>query len=178
MMAMRSIWAVAKNTIAQAMRMKIAVVIFLLLLVLLPLMVMITEGDGSLKGKLQTFMSYGLSLMSIMLCMLTIAISCFTLSNDIKFKHIFLVVTKPVMRFQILVGKFIGLVIIEVFLITIFAVIIYAGTMFIPRLSKASDAEIAMVIVSFLQHVGSCRFILIRSFCRSERRRCMRSLRM
>jgi hypothetical protein len=148
-MAMRSIWAVAKNTIAQAMRMKIAVVIFLLLLVLLPLMVMITEGDGSLKGKLQTFMSYGLSLMSIMLCMLTIAISCFTLCNDIKFKHIFLVVTKPVRRFQILVGKFIGLVIIEIFLITIFAAIIYAGTMFIPRLSKASDAEIAMVNSQF-----------------------------
>lgn len=142
---MRSIWAVAKNTIAQVMRMKVAVVIVLLLLVLLPMMVVITEGDGSLKGKLQTFVSYGLSLMSLMLCMMTIAISAYTLSSDIEGKHIFLVVTKPIRRFQILIGKFVGLVILDIFILSVFAVIIYAGTAFIPRLSKSSAEEIAMV---------------------------------
>lgn len=142
---MRSIWAIAKNTIAQALRMKVAVLIILLLLVMLPMMAMITEGDGSLKGKLQTFVSYGLSLMSLMLCMFTIAISSYLLANDIKRKHIFLVVTKPVMRFQIICGKFLGVVLLDIFLLAVFAVMIYSGTKLIPRLSDASDAERALV---------------------------------
>ena len=142
---MRSIWAVAKNTIAQALRMKVAVLIILLLLVMLPLMAMITEGDGTLKGKLQTFVSYGLSLMSLMLCMFTITISSYILANDIKRKHIFLVVTKPVRRFQIICGKFLGVVLLDIFLLAIFAVMIYSGTKLIPRLSGAGDAEKALV---------------------------------
>ena len=56
---MRSVWAVARNTLAQAVRMRIAVVVFLLLIILLPLMSMVMDGDGTLKGKLQTFTSYG-----------------------------------------------------------------------------------------------------------------------
>ena len=91
---MHSIWAVARNTLAQALRMKIAVVVILLLLVLLPLMSVVMGGDGTLLGKLQTFTSYGLGLISFLLCILTIAISAFTLSNDIKRQYIFLVITK------------------------------------------------------------------------------------
>ena len=142
---MRSIWAIAKNTIAQALRMKVAVLIILLLLVMLPMMAMITEGDGSLKGKLQTFVSYGLSLMSLMLCVFSITISTYTLANDIRRKHIFLVITKPIRRFQIVLGKFLGVVLLDIFLLAIFAVMIYSGTKLIPRLSNAGDAERALV---------------------------------
>mgnify|MGYP001824314248 CR=1 FL=1 len=86
---MHSIWAVTRNTLAQALRMKIAVVISLLLLVLLPIMSVVMGGDGTLLGKLQTFTSYGLGLISLLLSVLTIAISAYSLSNDIKRKHIF-----------------------------------------------------------------------------------------
>ncbi|RKY05747.1 MAG: hypothetical protein DRP56_08660, partial [Planctomycetota bacterium] len=101
---MHSIWAVARNTLAQALRMKIAAVVVLLLLILLPLMSMVMDGDGTLLGKLQTFTSYGLGLISLLLCVLTIAISTFTLSNDIKRKHIFLVITKPIRRWELILG--------------------------------------------------------------------------
>ena len=72
---MRSIWAVATNTIKQAMRMKVAAVFLILLLVLLPVMGLSATGDGTLKGRLQTFVSYGLSLTAILLSLLTIIIS-------------------------------------------------------------------------------------------------------
>jgi len=64
---MRRVWAVARNTIAAALRMKVAVVVIVLLLILLPLMSMIMVGDGTLHGKLQTFVSYGLSLTTLLL---------------------------------------------------------------------------------------------------------------
>jgi len=140
---MHSVWAVARNTIAQAVRMKVAVIIIILLVILLPLMSVIMVGDGTLLGKLQTFVSYGLSLTSLLLCFLTIAVSTYTLTNDIKRMQIHLVVTKPIRRFEILAGKLLGVVILDVLLLSVFAGVIYCLALFIPRISEAGADELA-----------------------------------
>lgn len=139
---MRSVWAVARNTIAQALRMKIVFVVVILLLAILPLMSKIIVGDETLHGKLQTFVSYGLSLMTMLLCILTIAVSTHTLSNDIKRKYIFLVITKPLHRYQIICGKLLGVVIVDFVLLVIFSSIIYGLTMFMPRITDAEAWEV------------------------------------
>ncbi|MHC5162025.1 MAG: ABC transporter permease [Planctomycetota bacterium] len=126
---MRSIWAVARNTLAQAVRMKIAAVVVLLLLILLPLMSMVMDGDGTLLGKLRTFTSYGLGLIGMLLCILTIAVSTFTLSNDIKRKHIFLVITKPIRRWELVVGKLLAIVFLNIVLLGVFSGIVYGCTL-------------------------------------------------
>ena len=140
---MRSVWAVAKNTIAQALRMKVATVIILLLLILLPLMSGIMEGDGTLKGKLQTFVSYSLSLTSFLLCLFTIAISTYSLTHDVKYKQIHLVVTKPIHRFELLLGKLLGVVMLNVFLLAVFAVIIYGLTVAMPGMGEIDEEQLA-----------------------------------
>jgi hypothetical protein len=139
---MRRIWAVATNTIAQAVRMKIAAVFIVLLLILLPLMSLVVTGDGTLKGKLQTFVSYGLSLTSLLLCLLTIIVSIYSLTSDIKQCQIWTVVTKPIRRFELLCGKLLGVVILDAMLLFCFASIIYGLTMQVPNLTKASAGEI------------------------------------
>lgn len=139
---MGKIWAVAHNTMAQAVRMKVAVVIVLLLIVVLPVMSFIMVGDGTLHGKLQTFTSYSMSLVGILLCVLTIAMSCYTLTSDLKLKQIFLVVTKPVCRFQIVIGKLLGIIILDSVLLFIFASVVFGLTVSIPRLYNASPTEI------------------------------------
>lgn len=138
---MHSLWAIARNTLSQAIRMKVAVIVIVLLVMLLPLMSVTMEGDGTLLGKLQTFVSYGLGLVSLLLCILTIAISTFTLSNDLKRKHLYLVVTKPVRRFEILGGKLLGILILNVFLLLVFGAIIYGLTLMIPRMEEADEAQ-------------------------------------
>ncbi|MCK5174809.1 MAG: ABC transporter permease, partial [Planctomycetes bacterium] len=142
---MFKIWAVAKNTIAQAVRIKIVSVVILLLLVLLPLMSRIMIGDNTLHGKLQTFISYGMSLTSLLLCVVTIVISCYSLTSDLKGKEIYLVVTKPIRRFQVVCGKLLGVIILDVFLLAIFAGLIYGLTMMMPKMSKATAEEMAKV---------------------------------
>ena len=139
---MRSVWAVARNTLAQALRMKVAVIVIVLLLVVLPLMSRIMVGDGKLQGKLQTFISYGISLMTMLLCILTIAVSTYTLSDDIKRKYIFLVVTKPISRFQIILGKLLGVIILDVGLLAVFSVVIYILVLLMPRFLDAPQSEI------------------------------------
>lgn len=140
---MHNIWAVARNTLAQTLRMKIAVVVILLLVIMLPLMSMVMEGDGTLLGKLQTFTSYGLGLISLLLSVLTISISCFTLSDDLKRKYIFLVVSKPIRRAELILGKLLGIVLLNLLLLILFSAILYACTSYMSKTEKTSPAQLA-----------------------------------
>ena len=141
MQAMHSIWAVATNTIKQALRMKVAAVFLILLLVLLPVMGFSATGDGTLKGRLQTFVSYGLSLTSILLCLLTIIISIYSVTNDIEQRQIYTVITKPIRRSQFLLGKLLGVVLLDVILLSLFAAIIYTITIYTPEFLNTIEAE-------------------------------------
>ena len=138
---MRSIWAVATNTVRQALRMKVAVVFTILLIVLLPVMGASMTGDGTLKGKLQTFVSYGLSLTSILLCLLTIIVSVYSLASDLEQKQIYTVITKPIRRFQLLLGKLLGVLLLDAGLLVFFSAIIYIITIYMPKFTGAPEAE-------------------------------------
>ncbi|HUW20549.1 MAG TPA: hypothetical protein VMW16_14730 [Sedimentisphaerales bacterium] len=138
---MNSVWAVAVNTIKQALRIKIAAVFIILLAVLLPVMGFSMVGDGTLKGKLQTFVSYGLSLTSLLLCLLTIVVSVYSLANDIQQRQIYTVITKPIRRFQLLCGKLLGVILLSAALLVLFSAVIYGITVFIPTFSDAPEAE-------------------------------------
>ena len=142
---MRGIWAVAKNTIKQALRMKIAVVFIILLLVLLPVLGITTTGDDTLKGRLQTFVSYGLSLTSLLLCLLTIFVTVYTVTSDIKYRQIYTVVTKPIRRFQLLLGKLLGVMILDIVLLVLFSALIYTFAVYMPKIFKATDEELIQV---------------------------------
>ncbi len=139
---MHSIWAVAVNTVKQALRLRIAAIFIILLLVLLPLLGFTTTGDGTLKGRLQTFVSYGLSLTSLLLCLLTLMVSAYTLSSDIIQRQIYTVITKPVRRFQYILGKLLGVILLDMLLLVLFSGIIYAVTIYMPKFTNAPEEEI------------------------------------
>jgi ABC-type transport system involved in multi-copper enzyme maturation permease subunit len=142
---MRSIWAVAVNTIRQALRLKIAVVFIILLAVLLPVMGLTATGDGTVKGRLQTFISYGLSLAGLLLCLLTIIVSVHSVTSDISGRQIYTVVTKPIRRFQILTGKLLGVIVLDLVLLILFTTVIYVITVMTPKFVGASDEEVALL---------------------------------
>lgn len=125
--------------------MKIAVVFIILLLVLLPVLGISTTGDETIKGRLQTFISYGLSLTSFLLCLLTITISIYTVTNDIKEKQIFTIVTKPIRRLEFLTGKLLGVILLNVILLSVFSVIIYSIAIYMPKFYKATSSELEQI---------------------------------
>ncbi|MBP7050536.1 MAG: hypothetical protein KBE65_05940 [Phycisphaerae bacterium] len=138
---MRSVWAVATNTIRQALRMKVAAIFIVLLLVLLPVMGYTASGDGTLKGRLQTFISYGLSLTGLLLSLLTIIASIYSVTSDIEHHQIYTVVTKPIRRYQLILGKLLGVIVLNVALLTLFSGIIYGVVVLLPRFTGASAEE-------------------------------------
>ena len=142
---MRSIWAVATNTIKQALRMKIAAVFIVLLIVLLPVMGLSMTGDGTLMGRLQTFVSYSLSLTNLLLCLLTIIVTIYTLTADIQQRQIYSVITKPIRRYQLLLGKLLGVVLLNTALLALFSAIIYVITIYTPKFSDFNQADLVHV---------------------------------
>jgi len=122
--------------------MKIAAVFIILLLVLLPVMGFSMTGDGTLKGRAQTFVSYGLSLSSFLLCLLTIAVTTYTITSDFEYKQVYTVLTKPIRRFQLLLGKLLGVILLSSALLVLFSAVIYTITIYMPRLSGASEEEL------------------------------------
>jgi len=138
---MYSLWAVAGNTVKQALRMKIAAVFIVLLIVLLPVMALTATGDGTVKGRLQTFTSYGLSLTSLLLCLLTIIVSTYSLTSDFDKKHIYMVLTKPVYRYQLLLGKLLGIILLDCGLLVLFSAVIYTIVVCTPGLSYTDRAQ-------------------------------------
>ncbi len=139
---MRKIWAVATNTIRQALRMKVAAVFLLLLLVLLPVLGFTATGDGTFRGRLQTFVSYGLSLTGLLLSLLTIIVSVYTITSDIEQRQIYTVVTKPIRRYQLILGKVLGVIVLDTALLALFAGILYGLTSLMPRLTHPSAQEL------------------------------------
>ena len=139
---MHSIWAVAINTIKQALRIKIAVVFTILLIVLLPVLGITTTGDETLKGRLQTFVSYALSLTSFLLCLLTIIISIYSVTSDIEQKQIYTVITKPIRRFQLILGKLLGVIALNTILLCLFSAIIYTITIYTPKFINVPEYEL------------------------------------
>ncbi len=121
--------------------MKIAAVFIILMIVLLPVMGMAMTGDGTLKGRLQTFVSYGLSLTSFLLCLLTIVTSVYTLTSDISKGQIFTVLTKPVRRFQLIFGKLLGVLLLDVALLILFSAVIYSIAVYMPKFLNAREDE-------------------------------------
>lgn len=147
---MGNIWAVACNTVKQAVRMRIAVIFVVLLLVLLPVLGLSSTGDGTLRGRLQTFVSYGMSLTSMLLCLLTVIVSIYTLSSDILQKQIYMVLTKPIRRYELLLGKLLGVLILDVALLLLFSSTIYSIATYIPAYYGGTDAELAEARNEFL----------------------------
>jgi hypothetical protein len=142
---MRSIWAVAVNTFRQAIRLKIASVFIVLLLILLPIMGFKMTGDGTLMGRIQAFVSYGMTLTILLLSLLTIFAGVYTLTSDIRDKQVYTVLTKPIRRFQFVLGKFLGILILDACLLTLFSVIVYGITIAMPKFIRADQDQLDQV---------------------------------
>ncbi|MCD4825349.1 MAG: hypothetical protein K8S55_12200 [Phycisphaerae bacterium] len=122
---MNSIWAVARHTLSQCLRMKIAVAFLLLLAAGLAILPLVMTGDGTLAGKIRTALSYGVGITGVLLSILTVLVTVAVVSGDIQQKHIQLLAVKPLARWQYLLGRWLGVVLLNAALLGVAAVTIY-----------------------------------------------------
>lgn len=121
--------AVGRHTVAEGLRTKLAVAFIVLILGFTLLFWLFARGDGTIKGRIQMFLNYTVGLSGFLMALLTIFFSCRSLSMEVSTRQIYGVVTKPIPRWQILAGKWSGVMFLNVVLVTITCLAAYVGTM-------------------------------------------------
>lgn len=128
---MRRVWAIARLTFNEGIRMRIVLVFLIVLIVLVLRMPFALRGDETLAGRLQNFLAYSLGALSLLLSLATIFFSCAALSDEFKHHSLHLIVTKPVSRFQILLGKWLGVNLLNILILVLCGGAIYGLAYFV-----------------------------------------------
>jgi len=124
-------WAIAWLAFREGIRMRVVLVAIVVLIFLVLRLPFALRGDDTLAGRLQNFLAYSLTALSIFLSLAAIFLSCATLTNEIKSCSLHTVVTKPVSRFQIVAGKWLGVNLLNVLLVVLCGLAIYGFARFI-----------------------------------------------
>lgn len=139
----RRIGAVLRTTLAEGLRAKVASGFAALILISIPVFWLTSEGDGTIKGKVQMFFTYSLGFSLFLLAILTVLFSCRSLSVEIASRQIYGIVSKPIPRWQIVVGKWLGVILLDLVLIILAGVMTWTGTrMTVSSFTKDLEKEL------------------------------------
>ncbi len=107
---MQRMLAIAGLTWKAALRFKLFLVIAALLMLAVVGLPLIIKDDGTAQGFTQIILTYTLSAITALLGLSTLWLACGTLARDIEECQIQVVATKPIARWQIWLGKWLGIV--------------------------------------------------------------------
>jgi len=105
-----NLWTVARQTFVQCLRTKVAALFAVLLIASLALLPSLMEGDGTMAGRIRTFLDYSTTAASVLLALVVLLLSIGLISGDVAGKHVFILCTKPLSRWQYVVGRWLGVV--------------------------------------------------------------------
>lgn len=124
------LFGVAQTVLDEAVRMKVALVFMVGVLVVLPMLPELSSVDKPVHYRVQTFMSWSLMLVGLMLSLMTVFLACRTLSAEIENKQIYTLVVKPLGRVELLIGKWLGIVVLDALLLLVSGGAIYGYTVY------------------------------------------------
>jgi hypothetical protein len=146
-MSPRRIWALARLAIQESLRRNVLVALALFLLIVL-FAGWFLDPKSVNPGKL--YLGFILGATNLLVCLVTLVLSVFSLPADIKAKAIQTVTTKPVRTGEIVLGRILGFSIVGAVLLAIMALI---GWAFVVR-SVSHGHAIAVEDVVELKDVG------------------------
>ncbi len=123
--SLRRIGAVAWLTLKAAFRYKLVLVLIALLLAAVFVLPGIIEHDGTAQGFTQIVLTYTLGAVIGLLGITTLWLACGTLARDIEDCQMHVVMTKPIARWEIWIGKWVGILVLDFGLLAISGATIY-----------------------------------------------------
>ena len=130
---MFGLWAVARHSFRQCIRTKVAGLFIILLAVALAVLPFIMKGDGTLAGQIRTFLSYSLAITGILLSLVTVFLAVGVVTGDVQHKQIISLATKPLARWQYILGRWLGVVVLDVLLLAVAGGVIYGLAQYLRR---------------------------------------------
>lgn len=122
---LRPLLAVALLTIKAAFRYRLVITLLGLLIALVFILPSAIKHDGSAQGFTQILITYTLSAITALLGFTTLWIACGTLARDIEEMQLFLIASKPIPRWQIWLGKWFGIMAVNLGMLAISGSVAY-----------------------------------------------------
>lgn len=142
-----AVFGVARTLVDEAIRMKIALVFIVGVAVLIAVFPFLIDQEDFLKYRITSFLTWSLMATSALLSLMTIFLSIATITREQSQKQIFLTMTKPVHRGEYLLGKWLGVTLLNLLLLSVACAGIYAFTMLLAS-QPARDAEDRLAVRS------------------------------
>lgn len=130
--------SVAHTFMLEGLRQRISMGFIGALLVALPLIPLTIDAREPLRYQVQTYLSKGTTTVFVFASCLTLFLSCATVSFEIRDRQVWSVLTKPLSRFQYLLGKFTGLLVLNAIILAVGGAAVFVHTE-ILRTRPATD---------------------------------------
>ncbi|MDP7346618.1 MAG: hypothetical protein QF735_00220, partial [Phycisphaeraceae bacterium] len=131
--------AVARTVIDEAVRMRIAVVFIVGVAIVVPVLPMMLDPKELLHYRVQTFLTWSITLLGWLLALMTIFVSCATICRDVSQSMVYTTLTKPLSRWGYLLGKWLGIGLLNVWLIAVSGIGVYTFTAVLERMPIRVD---------------------------------------
>ncbi|MEM1108996.1 MAG: ABC transporter permease subunit [Planctomycetota bacterium] len=131
---------VARTLLDEAVRMKLALIFVVMLVLLVPVLPFMLGGETRLQYRMESFLTYSLTLITTLLSLMTILLAVRTVSSELTERQVFLTLTKPVSRAGYLLGKWLGIMGLNLVLLVVSAVGVIA---FIKVLERTPAMDLA-----------------------------------
>jgi hypothetical protein len=152
---MQRLFAITWLTWKAALRFRLFLVIAVLLLAAVVGLPMVIKDDGTARGFTQILLTYTLSVITVLLGFSTLWLACGTLARDIEECQMQVVATKPIARWQIWLGKWLGIMSLNAALLALSGACIYGLLQW--RATKLPAAEQTVLREQVLVARGSAR---------------------
>lgn len=120
--------------------MRIAVIFVAVLLILVVGLPYSLRHEDSVSSAVQTYLSLALRLVGFLLALLTVFLSR-SVSDEIANRQILMLMAKPLPRWQFVLGKFCGIVLINMSLLAVSGVGIYAGASLLAKMTPRDELD-------------------------------------
>jgi hypothetical protein len=122
---MQRLFAIAALSWKAAFRLRLFWVLAGLLLVAVVGLPLLIKDDGTARGFIQIMLAYTLSVITALLGLATLWLACGTLARDIEDGSMQMVAVKPVARWQIWLGKWLGILLLNATLLAVSGASVY-----------------------------------------------------
>ena len=125
---MRAFSAIVMLTLRKALRshvFQLLLILLMLCVAVIPMSISVSKADEFI----QVSLLYSLWTVSIILALSSIWLGCFVMSHDIDSYQLHMVVSKPVARWKLWLGKWVGINLINVTLLLLAGIAVYAVVM-------------------------------------------------
>ena len=129
--------------------MRIALIFIAILLILVVGLPYSLRHEDSVSSAVQTYLSLSLRLISFMLALLTVFLSK-SVSDEITNRQILMLMAKPLPRWQFVVGKFSGIVLINLSLLLVSGVGVFTGAKLLARMTPRDEHDAQRVTEEIL----------------------------